>query len=450
MRTWGLAGRGIPDAVLGQALVDAMPSGRTASAWAGPLRSGWLAIFAVAGLVGTACAGDSSSPGSENIVRSDSAGVQIVTSRAPVWGPDEGWHVVPDPEVSLGGMDSAEGHVIWEVRGGARLSDGRIALLSGGQTAPRLSIFDRAGGLVRQIGRSGRGPGEFVEPQHLQYLTGDTLVVWERHFGRITSFDTAGTVIGTRHLDLERLFVPLRFGGSSRLLLPLVDGSLIAQASPPSPAPDEIPLGQLYRSPLTYVRVREDYSADTLGWYGSIEAAHPTFPGMPVFPLFPAMSSVAASRDPLMLFVSNGDGSGIRVFDSNGRLVRIIRRDVPPHLISPEERARALVRMVGEEGNEWYEERLQKYAHQTHRPDMTVIFVDLESHVWAYERARSSGWVDWNVFEPAGTWLGRVRVPPMDVLEIGSDYILGVQRDALGVASVHEYRLDRRGSGARP
>jgi hypothetical protein len=383
-------------------------------------------------------------------VRSDSAGIEIVSSRSPAWGPDEEWQVVSEPVVSLGGMDSAEGHLVWEVRGGARLSDGRIALLTGDRSAPRLSIFDRTGRVVRQIGRSGRGPGEFVEPQYLQYLPGDTLVVWEGNFGRITSFDTTGVVVGLRHLDLERLGATLRFGGRAQLVHPLVDGSLIAQASPRTPTANEIPLGQIYRNPLAYVRVREDYSADTLGWYGGMEVSYPSFPGMPVFPLFPAMSSVAASRDPLLLFVSNGDETGIRVFDSNGRLVRIVRRDVPPLAITPEEREWRLTEMAGAEGKRAYEARVNEFAHQTYRPDMTVIVVDLHNHIWALEGEHSGGWGRWNLFDPAGTWLGAVQLPSMRILEIGSDYVLGLQWDDLGVQSVHEYRLDRRTSSPLP
>jgi hypothetical protein len=60
------------------------------------------------------------------------------------------------------------------------------------------------------------------------------------------------------------------------------------------------------------------------------------------------------------------------------------------------------------------------------------------------------GWVvdpegaDWIVLDQQGRTVARVRTPPgVMVLEIGSDYILGLSRDELDVESVSLYRLQR-------
>jgi hypothetical protein len=45
------------------------------------------------------------------------------------------------------------------------------------------------------------------------------------------------------------------------------------------------------------------------------------------------------------------------------------------------------------------------------------------------------------VFDPVGVLLGTVSVPPIRVLEIGDDYVMGIHRDELGVEFVHTYEL---------
>ena len=50
----------------------------------------------------------------------------------------------------------------------------------------------------------------------------------------------------------------------------------------------------------------------------------------------------------------------------------------------------------------------------------------------------------WEVFSPDGTWLGQVFLPGrFSVMEVGTDYVLGVHRDDLGVESVQILALRR-------
>ena len=51
---------------------------------------------------------------------------------------------------------------------------------------------------------------------------------------------------------------------------------------------------------------------------------------------------------------------------------------------------------------------------------------------------------DWEVFSPAGEWLGSVRTPArFTVFEIGEDYVLGSWRDNMDVEHVQVLRLKR-------
>jgi hypothetical protein len=68
-------------------------------------------------------------------------------------------------------------------------------------------VFDSTGKFIRNIGRGGKGPGEF------QYISGlfrdaqGRIVVIDDVLGRLTTFDSAGHVVSTRD-------VPMRYGGS--------------------------------------------------------------------------------------------------------------------------------------------------------------------------------------------------------------------------------------------
>ena len=54
----------------------------------------------------------------------------------------------------------------------------------------------------------------------------------------------------------------------------------------------------------------------------------------------------------------------------------------------------------------------------------------------------SSQSTTWDVFDPTGRWLGPVRMPTgLRITDIGSDYVLGVWRDADDVEHVRMYEL---------
>lgn len=85
-------------------------------------------------------------------------------------------------------------------------------------------------------------------------------------------------------------------------------------------------------------------------------------------------------------------------------------------------------------------------------PAYRSIFVDRDEHLWVEEwRGVGLEQGPFSVFDPSGAWLGPVELPSgLPVvrgvnreLEIGSDYVLGVWTDALGVEEVRLYRLHR-------
>jgi hypothetical protein len=49
--------------------------------------------------------------------------------------------------------------------------------------------------------------------------------------------------------------------------------------------------------------------------------------------------------------------------------------------------------------------------------------------------------IDFLVFDPSGALLGTVTVPPLQVLEVGDDYLIGIDRDDLGVERVYVHEI---------
>lgn len=83
------------------------------------------------------------------------------------------------------------------------------------------------------------------------------------------------------------------------------------------------------------------------------------------------------------------------------------------------------------------------------KPAYTDLLIDTEGHIWAgahqpfatfRQQPRS-----WEIFDPDGRWLGALETPAgFTVYEVGTNYILGVFADSLGVEHVQVLDLTRQ------
>ena len=388
----------------------------------------------------------------------DSAGIEIVENQAPEYGPDKFWTFDSVPEIVLGGTNepgtpaNAAAGLVWSVVGLARLSDGRVALLSSEQR--QLLLFEPTGELSGTIGREGQGPGEFIYPERLQYFPPDTLEVWDYGMSSVIRFDSDGAVLGERSFDYARL----REHGvtSEHTWFPLPDGSLIvAEMSQRVYTPEEA--RRLGVSPTLpgYMRIDHSYAAHGLG-----PAAH-----------------LAAGGDPLSVHVVRGDE--IHQLALDGTLLRIIRRTADTVGIAARAR-RAEMELLSRQREAMglpatpQEDRAEMSARRTFSR-IAALVVDTEGYLWAREWTVSEAEVpdQWSVYSPQGRWLGVLAVPSdlaardlhlchwrsgMQMDPIGGhrqpprsrlpcwggrDFLLMVRVDELGVERVEGYRIRR-------
>ena len=420
-------------------------------------------VLAVA-LTATAC--DRQPPGTggaagdpAGVTIRDSANIEIVENHAPVWPEGRFWTLEPEREIVLGREASADGgvgdsaHLVWDVRGAVRLADGRVATLS--RESRELFIFEPSGALSRSIGRRGRGPGEFSYPENLQYLPGDTLVVWDTPYGPVSYFDTAGSLLRHRSIDLGKVMAAIGSGKTTEWLTPLGDGSFVAYVRGPggsdrsSPPPDP-----LRRSRAEYVRIDSAYAPHSFGWWGHaeympVEFAPEQFPGatLPLFRLFFIESHLVGGHDPPRVHISNGDQNEIHQFSPEGPLLRIVRRTTPPLPITREEREamkeQAIALGGDDHGRQTQARMLEALPPQDFHPYVNALRVDTKGYLWVADKAGPKGG-QWSVFDSNGRWLGTLPVPLWTVHWIEEDLILGVNVDGeSGIERVEGYRLNR-------
>ena len=412
-------------------------------------RSRFDVLAATVLTVAAACDRPETVAPSSAVIISDSAGIEIVESHAPQWDDGTGWTVAPEPEIAIGGYTRAgeprdSSHLVWDIRDVVPLSDGGVAMLSGGEQ--KVFVFESSGAFSTSIGRVGQGPGEYRYPDHLQVLPGDTLVLWDVMGGPVGYFDPSGRLLREWRIDVGALSAAGRkvnLTSRGRAHLPLADGSFIVQVGL-SPAGFIPPLGVPYRWPVEFFSIDSTYTAHSLGRWEGDEHLHLYPWGPPVLP-FPFGVQLAAGGTPTSVYISNTDRYEVHRYSTTGVLQRIVRRTAEPIPIA----AREIQEWKEEFPAIWYwsnwDRAMAKLPPREFRPPISGLLVDSQGYLWvmdSYRLDRSGS--EWSVFDPAGHWLGRLEIPLWRVEWVGEDLILGVSRDPhTGVQVVEGYRLNR-------
>ncbi len=451
-------------------------------------RAGFVVGWAAVAVVGAAAC-DRSPGGSAEVAGApatvwDSAGIEIVESHAPEYPPGQFWTLDEEPEIVLGGGrdggggagggEAAPGGVggtaardpaqlIWQVVGIARLEDGRVAVLSQGNH--RLYLFEPSGELSRVIGGRGEGPGEFDRPQLLQYLAPDTLVVWDYWFAPASYFDTGGTLLRERTIDLLEVMERVPGSTAESQVIPLANGSFVVWGGPEPASPP--PPGAFYRPPVDLALVDSSYTARSLGSWELWQFWIPeTNADRAFLPISLVDLHIAVGGDPPSIYIGDGERNDIQQFSADGSLVRIIRRAAGPVPVSEKGREAWMALLeemfLGSDledffGMSW-EDLSRGMPRREAYPPVAGLVVDTDGNLWVREwSAAEPGMPDqWSVFSPDGRWLGVVRGVPdlflchqrMSRCWVDRDFLLAVRKDELGVEWVEGYRIRRNGRAA--
>lgn len=345
----------------------------------------------------------------------DSAGVRIVTPDT-IRGSGSSLSVEPRALLRLGGAQVAEqlefaASHSW--LSAVRLANGNVIA----NDLAELKLFSPRGKLIRSVGRTGDGPGEFRGTRELCLLRGDSLLVIEYLNGRISLWDSAGN-----HLQSYPRpgFVPLQ-GCDADGRIVVRGARFVGQASQ-----EDVRMA-------AYRLTRADGSdSRELGRFPSTRYAGP-------FLFEPAL----VPRDSALLVADPTSGE-MRFYDFSGRLTLIVRFDWRREPISDAEWTERVAKViaVNPDGtrNAQVSARIAAQRPRT-RPAFGRVIVDDVPRIWVADAEDRNVW---RVFTWNGEYLGRLVTPTGTLVGASRDEVVLLVRDSDGMASLEFHRLSAK------
>jgi hypothetical protein len=373
----------------------------------------------------------------------DSAGITLVENTTPDDSAAYDWWRLGETMLDIGGEAAGPGQDLYRVSGALRLGDGRVVVANGG--TPELRFFDAAGNLLSTAGRRGEGPGEFQAIGWLSAGAADTLFVFDHRAFRMTLLGPDGAFL--------RDFV---VGGAATAAVPFgrfADGAWAARLFL-TLTPNEIAQG-LHRPDLVAVRLDgQGNVTDTIGRFPGVErwirvagAGGQITSVEVVTPLF-GRTPYHAVADGDQLIVANQDEPELQVRGPDGALRRIIRTGRAREPITDAHR-NALIekRLAGTPEAERTARRtaLAALPAEGTVPPYGALLLDRGGNLWLADWDDGLGPAGrWTVYSADGRGVARIALPErFTPYDIGDDWILGRELDALDIEHVRLCRLAR-------
>ena len=407
------------------------------------MKASYISILLVA-LGASACA-DATRSGDSSTAR-DSAGVEIIESRAPRWIGD-GWQVAAEPLVTIGLVEGDAAYLFSNIEGAVFLTDGRIAVADRGSS--QLRFYNSSGAYEGFAGGPGEGPGELGYIRGLERCGGDSLYVFEIDYRNVV-FGSDG-----RYLRQAR---PYDLNSTDRrpyLLRCATNGYYAAVGWEDRTAPPTIGfyraearawiLAPSHTQPSEQIVSIDDADLAIIADLGSVLSSERvgTERGSRPHP-FGRATQIAIT--PTALYMGTGETHEVKRFSLSGRLERIVRWSGEELEITDadlEAYREATLANVSAADRPAVERGLRELPMSPALPAFQGIEVDSEGNLWV-QRFRRPGddSMQWLIFDPAGVWLGSIHVPArFEITEIVENRLLGIERDDLGVERVLVYEI---------
>lgn len=372
----------------------------------------------------------------------DSAGVAIVVSDAPSWGPGDEWRIDSVPTTRFG--DASDSVGIVDLAGVAVLPDGGV--VAGDHGDNTIHFYDASGQRFAKVGRKGDGPGEFSSLSRIR-VAGDSVIVWDRGLQRVTTYGIDGRFGGTRRIEFTGTYtapgLETRWDDGRWLF---VEGASISSRQP---------IGGV-RSSISAIRLDAEASRDSvLGrWPGSEQMAVTSAQLVSQLTL-PYAKTTTIRADTGGFWVATGDAPRIDRHDRDGRLVRSVRWAAPAAPIPADElkawRERGIAGFSDAPASfaAPFVEAYEKAVFPETRPAYRTFIVDDTGALWLQQVPRwndESGAEVWSVIDHDGAWLGPVTMPArVSPRAIRGDVIVAVFTDDDDVESLRLYRVVKAG-----
>lgn len=372
----------------------------------------------------------------------DSAGIQIVESRASLWGGVPQFEIAAAPDIRIGVVEGAEPYRFYRIADATRLSDGRLVVADAG--SGQIRTFGPDGVHHWTVGGLGDAPGEFKMIASLG-LRGDSLVAFDRGASRLTAYSLTGELLWTSPVPMFYASAPAAIG-AVRLLSDGrafgVDASTMAPGVPPALVRDT---AFVFEIPPEGAGTAPAVAAIPGMW-----TEHVVYNGQPGARSQPLTSAPTWDAYGTELHLTSGEAFEFTVVSSDGRVLRIVRRLEAAPAVSDQD-AQAwrdlFLARAPEAQRPMVASMLAAFTIPTHLPVYARLLVDPAGNTWL-GRFASPGLVpgrDWDVYATNGAYLGEVRMPAdVEPLQIGIGHMLGKATDEMDVEYLQLHRVVRR------
>jgi hypothetical protein len=372
------------------------------------------------------------------------------------------WTVDVAPTLSIGQADGDPHYLFGAVAGFTRLPNGTIVI--GDRKAQNIRFFDPSGRFVKEMGREGQGPGEFLAFNYLTRHIGDSLAVFDAG-SRVNVFAPDGRFVRRAVLHFQPPpGVVLWDSPRVRFIIP--DGTILTSQFVET-CRDAKRQGGVCEVTFQFRRVTD--AGAPLADYGQLILSRFEYGVLPhggllFVPQWQPQAFVVAHGT--NLYYADASSSSIQVFDAVGRRTRSLV--VPLPRVAPGSMPGIPVAPNATDVQRQLNQSWNALLQAAHKPRLMAgfddFFVDRLGNLWL--REYMPPWIKpapsahrWWILDTLGTVLHQLRteaIPaarpslesmqgnPLPRAEIGADYLLVLSWDSLSVDRVDMFRLHKR------
>jgi hypothetical protein len=311
------------------------------------------------------------------------------------------------------------------------MPDGRVVVANGGSN--ELRVYSNEGVHIKTVGERGSGPGEFTSLLGLFALPGDSLLAYDPGLARVSVFTPEVEFARVVETTDPNAWRPRVYG-----VLP--NGSMVTTDAIEPYSHMSLPSGFLRHATRWVLRNMEFVGIDTLGVFLGDESLNVRGPNFAAYLSAPFLRRTHAALGDQEVIVGEAQQYELRRISLNGLSTRLIRkRRIPQNLTD------SVVNAVRQSDDPDLRPLLQELDFPEHYPAYAAVLMDSQGYVWVKEFPLSpqAATDEWTIFSKDGEWLSTVMTPRTEVVQIGSDFLVGLARDDLGVEFVRVYRLNR-------
>ena len=323
-----------------------------------------------------------------------------------------------------------------------QLSTGQLVVADA--RVPSVRVFGRDGRFQRNLGRSGGGPGEFMNVTLLPPV-GDTIVVWDGRQRRITRYLSDGRLAGNLRVlsagDSRPISVVARLANGRWLVVTPYTPSLMR---PGGTFNDSVRVGTMAATGTGSIAWLGWFPGTTFWvWKPNAAADHGDMVG---FARFAAATRVLAAGDDVI--IASGGTNDVVLFDGRGRRVGHVRLPGERRPVSEVARSRAQSAALAEAQTD----RMRAFVEASYdRSALPALAPAFNSAIWYAGEL----WLElftpdgnaptrYRVQRSDGSALGEVRFPPRArLLDVGRDFVWIAVADDDGVERLERYGLRR-------